>query len=439
MIHKKTEIQLDKIKLFNSLMSKKEEFIPFDDKCVKIYACGPTIYKSPHVGNFRSFIIFDVLFRFMQQIYPKVIYVRNLTDIDDKIISESKLRNIPHKSLTNEVHESFKFDSEKLNVLNPTYEPKATEYIHNMIQDIEKLIENGFAYVADGNVLFDSTKYDDYRAFCKNMNSESGARIELTSIKKHENDFVLWKPSNDVFWSSPWGNGRPGWHIECTSMSKEILGFPFDIHCGGQDLIFPHHTNERAQGYGLCNVDCAKYWIHNHFVNIDNNKMSKSSSNALDLKKLLEKYNPMVIRLFLLMSHYRHPMNWSEDGLEEAGNIYAKWKRSLSEIEIGNTILSSVYNALADDINTPLAIKKISEIIKNNEDLGSAKKSCEILGIHFNDAGSIDNDLIEGLVQKREEARKNKDYNLSDQIRDQLKQMGIIIEDSKDGIKWRKE
>ncbi|QEK38400.1 cysteine--tRNA ligase [Candidatus Cytomitobacter primus] len=499
----------NQISFFNSLALKKEKFIPNDENNIKIYACGPTIYKSPHIGNFRSFVVFDVLFRFLSSKYPKVTYVRNITDIDDKIIHEAKVRNIAYSDLTAEVYENFKSDSVKLNILNPTYEPRATDYIKNMIRDIEKLVENGFAYVKDNHVIFDTTKYDKYRDFCKNMCSESGSRIALTDLKKHENDFVLWKPSSDVFWDSPWGNGRPGWHIECTSMSKEILGFPFDIHCGGQDLIFPHHTNERAQGWGLCNKECATYWMHNHFVNIDNNKMSKSANNQFDLAFLTKNYDPMAIRIFLLMSHYRHPLNWSESGLKEASNIYAKWKKNLFDVipldkenalykrdldnvndsntdaqnklydsfsdneasaidasgqgssdgskgnddnklnsdnEDGIEILDSVSDALSDDLNTPLAIKKISEAIKIGHNMQNILKSCAILGITFvnkensNDqngnVSSLDLDLINSLVQKREIARKNKDYNKSDEIRDELTKIGIKLEDTKDGVKW---
>ncbi len=423
-----------KIQFFNSLTSKKEEFEPYNADHIKIYACGPTIYKAPHIGNFRSFVVFDTLVKFLSTFYPKVSYVRNITDVDDKIIEESIKRNITCKELTGEVYDQFKSDSKLLNIADPTSEPFATEYVEKMVQDIEKLVENKFAYVKDGHVFFDTCKYENYRDFCKNMDSEAGSRIAITDLKSHENDFVLWKPSKDVFWTSPWGNGRPGWHIECTSMSKSILGLPFDIHCGGQDLIFPHHTNEKAQGWGLCNVECAKYWMHNHFVNVDNNKMSKSLDNQLDLQALMKDYHPMVLRLFLLMSHYRHPLNWNAAGLQEASNIYTKWHKLLVGIK-GETPLKSIVEALSDDLNTPLAIKKISEALKNSESLESIAKSCEIIGITF-DENEVDKELIDKLIIEREAARKDKNYQESDRIRKLLQDMNIIIEDTKDGIKW---
>ncbi len=424
------------IYFFNSLKLKKERFEPHDSNHVKMYACGPTVYKAPHIGNFRSFIVFDVLFRLLSDQYPKVSYVRNVTDIDDKIIQESALRSINYSDLTKEVYAEYKKDSELLNVLQPTFEPFATEYMDKIILDIESLVKNGFAYVKEKHVFFQTNKYENYRDFCKNMKSEAGSRVVVNEIKKNDDDFVLWKPSDDVFWESPWGNGRPGWHIECTSMSKSILSFPFDIHCGGQDLIFPHHTNERAQGWGLCQKECSKYWLHNHFVNIDNDKMSKSLGNQLELKSILKKYNPMVIRLFLLMSHYRHPLNWTLTGLKEAENIYNKWNRSLYGIE-ATKALSSVKEAISDDLNTPLAIRKISEAIKNGSDLGEIAKSCNLLGIKFE---PNDNDSqIQGLINLREIARKEKNYKESDKIRNQLMEMNIIIEDSVDGVKWYKK
>ncbi|WP_187440078.1 cysteine--tRNA ligase [Candidatus Nesciobacter abundans] len=511
------------IKLFNTASKSKEIFNPISKKNVKIYACGPTVYRSPHVGNARSFVVFDCLFRLMKFYYPKVSYVRNVTDIDDKIIIEAKKLNIEFKDLTKNVFKNFKKDCADLNVLDPTHEPFATNFIDKIIEDIEILIKNGFAYVSDDNlelnsngsentqgnsleyktehssknknenkdesndqnafiksqdlcksssidlksqhVFFEISKYEEYLKFSGKSDLLSGARIEKNDLKKSDQDFVLWKPSEDVYWESPWGRGRPGWHIECTTMSKSILGFPFDIHCGGQDLIFPHHTNEIAQTWGMCQKKCANYWIHNNFVNMNNEKMSKSIGNTLLLKDVLENHNPMVVRLFLLMAHYRHPMNWTESGLDEASNIYKKWSKKLIGIQPGNPTEEFI-EIISDDLNTTTAIKKISKDLKSlqneinksglndQKEIDSARRTesnyvseklcriaanCSLIGIIFEANDQILTEEIEILIEKRKMFKKEKMYAKADEIRDKLKENGISIKDTKNGTEWEKD
>ncbi|USO00761.1 MAG: cysteine--tRNA ligase [Alphaproteobacteria bacterium] len=435
----------NKLFLSDNLSGQKRCFEPCRYDRITIYACGPTVYKVPHLGNFRSFTIFDTLYRFLTYLYPNVIYVRNITDIDDKIIDQARAQNIDPKLLTNSVIESFSMYCEKLNLLPPTFEPKVTDFMNEIIADIQTLIINGFAYEKSHHVMFDTTKYDDYRKFCKDMNTCTGARVEVSVLKNNENDFVLWKPADDFGWDSPWGYGRPGWHIECTSMSRKILGFPFDIHCGGQDLIFPHHTNERAQGWGLCKTECANYWIHNNFVNIDGEKISKSLGNSFDLEELFLDYNPMVVRLFLLSANYKHPLHFSSYAMKNAENLYNKWHRKCHHYNIigCGRPLQSVVDALSDDLNTPLAITRITEAINDQDNINSQidveeiLASLDLLGIKFYDH-EIDKE-INDLINKREIARQNKDYVQADEIRDVLLSRNIVLEDTKLGVKWYKK
>ena len=449
----------NKLFLSDNLSGQKRCFEPCRYDRITIYACGPTVYKVPHLGNFRSFTIFDTLYRFLTYLYPNVIYVRNITDIDDKIIDQARAQNIDPKLLTNSVIESFSMYCEKLNLLPPTFEPKVTDFMNEIIADIQTLIINGFAYEKSHHVMFDTTKYDDYRKFCKDMNTCTGARVEVSVLKNNENDFVLWKPADDFGWDSPWGYGRPGWHIECTSMSRKILGFPFDIHCGGQDLIFPHHENEVAQSCCANGTDSfGNYWLHNGMINMGQQKMSKSLGNILLIKDVAEQYKGEVIRWLLLSAQYRQTVTWSEESIHKSqktlDRIYATLRDNQSvSANIGNeNIPEEVVSALDDDLNTPMAFAEINKIAKSlaKADTDSDKQKYKsqllstgnLLGLFQQDpedwfkSEDIDRDKIEQLIKERDLARANKDWSKSDEIRDQLNDMNIILEDSPEGTRW---
>ncbi len=439
--------------LFNTMSGKKELFEPINANDIKLYVCGPTTYQIPHIGNFRTFIVFDTLVRLLQSIYSKVTYVRNVTNIDDKIIIEAQKHEISIENLTHNVYVKFRDECNQLNLLTPDHEPHATDYISQMIEHIEEMIKNKYAYVSDEEVLFDTSKCSKYLALAPHERLDFGNRVEINKNKKNFADFVLWKKTTKPNWQSPWGHGRPGWHIECTTMSKNLLSFPFDIHGGGQDLIFPHHTNERAQCYALHNIECAKYWMHNHFITIDKSKMSKSIGNVMYLSNLTKKYSAMSIKLAILMTHYRHPLNWKNEKIQEAQNIYDKWIRIKSKyhsnalkIDIENEkskfeVISSVYEALLDDLNTSLAVQCLHRAIqncKNEYQWQKIENSLSLLGIKLEaPSHKIDEKAVKKLIEKRDEARKIKDFATADSIRKQLKLMNIEIDDTKDGTKWK--
>ena len=337
------------LKLFNTLSKSKEIFQPIDKDAIKVYACGPTLYNNPHIGNFRPIIIFDILFRILKQIYGdgRVTYVRNITDIDDKIINKANDLGLSTSDLVSKTEIVYQKNLEALNILRPSFEPKATDYIPKMIEMIETLITKGYAYESSNHVLFETRKFQDYGTLSKFSFKDiiSGARVEIADYKKNPEDFVLWKPSNDnePFWSSPWGKGRPGWHLECSAMSKKFLGNEFDIHGGGIDLLFPHHENEIAQS--RCANDTkilAKYWIHNAFITMSNEKMAKSQGNILKIKDFKEKLSGQVLRLALMSAHYKQPLDWNDKLLNDCKNTIEKWYDVYLSLEKSNAINKEV-------------------------------------------------------------------------------------------------
>jgi len=456
------------IKLFNSLTKTKETFVPLDANNIKIYVCGPTVYNRPHIGNARSIVIYDLWFRLFSKIFPKVTYVRNITDVDDKINAEALAKNISIQSLTGEILKLFYQDILALNVLPPTFEPKATEHIGDMVKMIETLIENGNAYVSDGHVLFDVKSYDKYGEL-SNRNIDdmiSGSRVEVANYKKDPLDFVLWKPADtdddisSVF-DSPWGKGRPGWHIECSAMSNKYLGNNFDIHGGGSDLQFPHHENEIAQS--KCanqNSIYAKYWVHNGFLTVNGEKMSKSLNNFFTIKDLLDKdISPLAIRYLLLATHYRKPLDFNDKAvldaqksIEKFYSVIGNYQKIAKENLGDNLYLNQIIEALSDDLNSPLAFSILHEIvksIKHSEGLEKQKlisnlvECLDFLGLF--DANyfskSEQNDVDENYVLEKMAARKaaklQKNWAEADAIRNELLDKNIVIEDIAGGeAKW---
>ncbi len=447
---------MNNLQLTNSLTNKKEIFKPISSKEITMYACGPTVYDNPHVGNARSLVVFDTLFRVLKVIYgDKVRYVRNITDIDDKIIETSKKNNKTIKEITESVTQIFHENCKSLNCLKPTIEPKATEHVAEMIDMISSLIKKKFAYSNKGHVYFSVSSFENYgRLSNKNLEElKSGNRIEISTLKKNPIDFVLWKPSDDKDpgWDSPWGRGRPGWHLECSVMSEKYLGKTFDIHGGGLDLIFPHHENEIAQSCSNNSTEhLSNYWVHNGFVTINKEKMSKSLGNIITITEAVKKYTGQVVRLALLSGHYSQPLDWNKDLLENNKNIIDKWYRLYDKSNDEN--LLDVVEPLLDDLNTPSLITKIHDLYKYASKGDSKKKllfnkACRLLGL-FN----IDKDKFEDLkrnntklteeyinqkILERSEAKKDGNFDLADKLRQELLDEGIVIEDQKDKTVWK--
>lgn len=443
------------LKISNTISKSKEIFKPIDEKNIRMYVCGPTVYDYPHVGNARPLIVFDILFRLLKKLYPKskVTYVRNITDIDDKIIESSNKLKTSIKNLTEKVTKDFHSDCEYLGCLKPSFEPKATEHLEEMISLIDKLIKNGFAYESNNHVYFQVSKFKNYGRLSNKKISEliSGSRVEVSDNKKESGDFVLWKPSreNEPYWDSPYGKGRPGWHLECSAMSEKFLGNHFDIHGGGLDLIFPHHENEIAQSVCANKTDkFSNYWMHNGYVTVNKQKMSKSLGNFVTIDELKKNYNGQVIRLAMLSTHYSQPFDWNNEILESSKKNLDKWYEFYSDKD--EEILHENLKFLLDDLNTPLMISNIHELFKKAKsgDKQSATQlsaSCKILGlfgenkedwINFKKVGKINAEEIEALILKRNSARKNKDYKLSDEIRDYLDSKGVLIKDKDDMTTW---
>lgn len=443
------------LKISNTISKSKEIFKPIDEKNIRMYVCGPTVYDYPHVGNARPLIVFDILFRLLKKLYPKskVTYVRNITDIDDKIIESSNKLKTSIKNLTEKVTKDFHSDCEYLGCLKPSFEPKATEHVEEMISLIDKLIKNGFAYESNNHVYFQVSKFKNYGRLSNKKISEliSGSRVEVSDNKKESGDFVLWKPSreNEPYWDSPYGKGRPGWHLECSAMSEKFLGNHFDIHGGGLDLIFPHHENEIAQSVCANKTDkFSNYWMHNGYVTVNKQKMSKSLGNFITIDELKKNYNGQVIRLAMLSTHYSQPFDWNNEILESSKKNLDKWYEFYSDKD--EEILHENFKFLLDDLNTPLMISNIHELFKKAKsgDKQSATQlsaSCKILGlfgenkedwINFKKVGKINAEEIEALILKRNSARKNKDYKLSDEIRDYLDSKGVLIKDKDDMTTW---
>ena len=446
------------LNIFNTLSNKKEKFTPLDNSKVGMYVCGPTVYDFPHIGNARPLVVFDVLFRLLKKVYGenKITYVRNITDIDDKIIESSKKNKKGIDELTKTVTASFHEDCKYLNCLKPSFEPKATEHIEEMISMVANLIKSKHAYENAKHVYFSVSSFKEYGKL-SNKNSEqliAGSRVEISKYKKDPLDFVLWKPSdvNDPGWDSPWGRGRPGWHLECSVMSEKFLGKKFDIHGGGLDLVFPHHENEIAQSRCANKTNnFANYWLHNGFVTFDKEKMSKSIGNIVAIHKLRENINGQVVRLALLSSHYKQPLDWNEKLIKESQNTLNKWD-GLFEKTDSEELQDDVLDPLLEDLNTPEYISKLHLLYDESSKGNKSSKAkflsaCQLIGLLEDDKRSwenfkkskakVDESFISKKIKDRNNARKQGDYKLADVIRKELENNGVIIEDKQDQTTWK--
>lgn len=466
------------MELFNTLTRKKETFIPIREGKVGMYVCGPTVYNFIHIGNARPMIVFDTVRRYFEYKGYEVVYVSNFTDVDDKIIRQASEEGISAEEVAKHYIEECKKDMAAMNVRPATFHPLATQEIPGMVDMISVLIEKGYAYAAeDGTVYFRTRKFKDYGKLShKNIDDlEAGHReIKVTGDKKEDPlDFVLWKPKKEgePYWESPWGQGRPGWHLECSEMCKKYLGDEIDIHAGGEDLIFPHHENEIAQSEAANDRPYAKYWMHNAFLNIDNRKMSKSLGNFFTVREISEKYDLQVLRFFMLSAHYRSPLNFSAELMEAAKNgldrilTAAENLKGLMEHAQGNmssdeaalfgqseAYLNKYEESMEDDFNTADALAAVFEYVKfcnTNVSSGSSKEfleslygrmllMCGILGLEAEKEKEILNEDIEKLIEERQAARKEKDFARADEIRKQLEDMGILLKDTREGVTWKR-
>ncbi|MFS8501685.1 MAG: cysteine--tRNA ligase [Caldicoprobacter sp.] len=461
------------MRLYNTLTKRKEEFVPLREGEVRMYSCGPTVYDYFHIGNARPFIIFDTLRRYLEYKGYKVIFVQNFTDIDDKMIKRANEEGITVKELGDRfINEYFK-DADALGIKRATFHPRATQHIGDMIALIKKLIEKGVAYEVNGNVYFDTSAFPEYGKLSgqKLEELEAGARVEVEEGKRNPMDFALWKAQKpgEPAWDSPWGKGRPGWHIECSVMAMKYLGDTIDIHAGGQDLIFPHHENEIAQSEAVTGKPFARYWLHNGYINVNNQKMSKSLGNFFTVRDILKQFDPEVVRFFMLSAHYRNPINFSEDMLRQAQSALERLynckanllhmmenavERELSEEEIDFIQRLAGYKvkfeeAMDDDINTADALAAIFDMVRDiNSQLSasSSKQAVErayalldeltgVLGLLRKDPRQELDPEIKALIEKRQQARKEKNWALADQIRDELRARGIILEDTPQGVR----
>ena len=443
--------------LTNNLNNKKEKFVPIDKKNIKMYVCGPTVYDDPHIGNARPIVVFDILFKIFKNKYSKVTYVRNITDIDDKIINSSRDKNIPINELTKSVNQSFQEDCKYLNCDIPTHQPKATEHVGLMIEMISDLIKKGFAYEENQHVYFEVKKFKEYGKLSnKNLDKLiAGSRVELSDNKRNSQDFVLWKPSKDEepSWISPWGKGRPGWHLECSAMSKKYLGSEFDVHGGGIDLLFPHHENEIAQS--RCANDTkvfANYWLHNAFITISNQKMAKSQGNILKIKDFRNKVNGQILRLALMSAHYKQPLDWNDKLLNDCKNTISKWYQVYTPDHNKEDVNDEILRPLYDDLNTPGYIANLHKLYEKAQKGNSADKAlftsaCNFIGL-LNETEikwlelkknelSINETEILHKIKQRNKARKDKNYTEADKIRDELLDKGVLIEDKNGKTTWK--
>ena len=443
--------------LTNNLTNKKEKFIPQDKNNVRMYVCGPTVYDDPHIGNARPLVVFDILFKILKNEYPNVTYVRNITDVDDKIIKSSKENNISILDLTKKITQNFNHDCIYLNCEKPNHEPKATEHISEMIEMITELIKKGFAYENKKHVYFEVKKFKDYGKLSNKKLDElvAGSRIEVSDNKKNPEDFVLWKPSetDEPSWDSPWGSGRPGWHLECSAMSKKYLGNEFDVHGGGIDLLFPHHENEIAQS--RCANDSkvfANYWLHNAFITMSNEKMAKSQGNILKIKDFRNNKSGQVLRLALMSAHYRQPLDWNDKLLEDCENIISKWYNVYLNIETKLKISDEILKPLSDDLNTPGYIANLHKLYEKASKGSDKDKKLFISACHFigllnetkedwlkfkKSKVSLSENEILIKINQRNEARVNKNYEEADKIRDELLDKGVLIEDKDGKTTWK--
>jgi len=438
--------------IYNTLSRDKEPFEPLDAGHVRLYVCGPTVYDYVHIGNARPVVVFDVLYRLLKRRYPRVTYVRNITDIDDRIMVRAADNGETIDALTARTAGAYQSDMLRLGALAPDVEPRATQYVTDMVAMIQRLVDNGHAYPAEGHVLFSVPSMSDYGRLSRRSRDElvAGARVEVAPYKKDPADFVLWKPSTDdqPGWPSPWGRGRPGWHIECSAMSASHLGETFDIHAGGLDLIFPHHENEIAQSRSAFgHAIMAKYWMHNGFLNISGEKMSKSLGNFFTVHELLDQYPAEAIRLLLLSAHYRQPLDFTHEGLQQAKATLDRWYGALrgKPAAAAVAVPASVEGALSDDLNTPLAISAVHQLGDPAELLAGG----HALGLLQHDpeawfrwtptgTGGPTEAEIEVAIAARQAARKAKDFKESDRIRDELRAKGVVVEDGPKGTTWKR-
>ncbi|QCT71400.1 cysteine--tRNA ligase [Eubacterium sp. AM05-23] len=464
------------MKLYNTLTQKKEEFVPIEEGKVRMYSCGPTVYNYFHIGNARPFIVFDVLRRFLEYIGYDVKFVQNFTDVDDKIINRSIEEGITAAEVADKYIAEYFKDADALGIRRADVHPRVSDHMPEIIEMIKALEERGLAYNVDGNVYYQVDHFHDYGKLSKQSidDLKSGARIDVNDEKRSPLDFALWKKKKDgePYWESPWGQGRPGWHIECSAMSRKHLGESIDIHGGGQDLIFPHHENEIAQSEGSCGCKFANYWVHNGYININNEKMSKSKGNFFTVRDIAKHYDLEVVRMFMLMAHYRSPVNFSDELLGQAQNALERlynakyqmeyllennkteaaaeeektWMDSLAQYKKG------FIDAMDDDLNTADAIAAIFELVRDANSHLSESSSREavkaalnlfeeltgVIGLAAKEKETNLESEVEALIAQRQEARKNKNFALADEIRDALLAKGIILEDTREGVKWKK-
>lgn len=464
------------MKIFNTMSRRKEEFIPVDPNEVKIYACGPTVYNFIHIGNARPLCVFDVLRRYLEYRGYNVKFVQNFTDVDDKIIKRANEENSTFEEISEKYIKEFWTDAHGLNFKDATVHPKATENIDEIIEIIKTLEEKGYAYAVDGDVYYRTLKFKAYGKLSHQPidDLQSGARIAIGDKKEDPLDFALWKAAKEgePYWDSPWGKGRPGWHIECSAMNKRYLGNTIDIHCGGQDLIFPHHENEIAQSEAANGCMFSKYWMHNGYINVDNVKMSKSLGNFKTVREIADVYGYEVIRYFLISSHYRSPINYNLEIIEQCKSALERLyncresldfsiKNAKTDIADDNEILALIdsrkeqfINSMDDDLNTADGIAAVFDLVSDintkiiNKEV--SKNVCQkaadmfdeltgVLGLVYNRKSNDINDDIEKLIEERQQARANKDWATADRIRDELKAQGITLKDTPQGVTWVKE
>lgn len=465
------------MKLYNTLSRKKEEFKPIEEGKVKMYVCGPTVYNFIHIGNARPFIIFDTLRRYLEYRGYDVTFVQNFTDVDDKIIKRGHEENITSEEVANKYINEYFVDADGLGIKRASVHPRVTDNIEQIIAFVKELEDKGYAYAVNGDVYFDTKKFKDYGKLSgiKQEELEAGARIEVNDQKRHPMDFVLWKAKKEgePGWASPWGEGRPGWHIECSVMSNRYLGETIDIHAGGQDLKFPHHENEIAQSEARSGKNFSNYWLHNEYINVNNEKMSKSLGNFFTVREISEIYDLEVVRLFMLSTHYRNPINFSDEilnqskaGLERLYNAKEKAEFTINNLEDSKMteeeaklqeelagFRQKFIDAMDDDVNTADAVSVIFELAKfmnSNVTEKSSKEFAQKVIDEFNELTSVLNivnkdqkedildEEIEQLIAQRTEAKKNKNFQLADEIRQQLLDKGIILEDTRQGVKWKR-
>ena len=461
------------MKIFNTLTRAKDELKTIEPGVLKVYACGPTVYNFIHIGNARPLCVFDVLRRYMEYRGYEVKFVQNFTDIDDKIIRRANEEGISFKEVSEKYIEEFWKDAKGMNIREATVHPKATENIDEIIAIISTLIEKGFAYAVDGDVYFSPTKFDEYGKLSHQPleELEAGARINVEDIKREPMDFALWKGAKpgEPYWESPWGHGRPGWHIECSAMVRRYLGETIDIHCGGQDLIFPHHENEIAQSECCNGAPFANYWMHNGYINVDNVKMSKSLGNFFTVRDVAEKYGYEPIRYLMISSHYRSPINYSVDVIEQCkaslerlytcrNNLdFALENAAVGELdnEFNDKVhgrIEQFIKAMDDDLNTADGISAVFELVRDINTAiaaGASKQTLElaskafdeltdVLGLVYNRGKASLDEEVEALIAERAQARKDKNWAKADEIRDKIKAMGIVLEDTPQGVKWHK-